>query len=159
MVPCLNNFLRTTSWRRLGEWISSTRRGRVVSFTTWSLYRGANFPVLAGQERRDSKVDIATGYGLDDWVVGVLCPGGSNNFHFCMLSRLVLGPSQPPTQWIQGALSLGVKWPGMKLAIHHQLVPRTKKCGSCIHSPVRLHGVVFNQLSRGTLLQFVILAG
>jgi len=28
------------------------------------------------------------------------------------MSRLALGPTQPPIQWVPGALSLGVKWPG-----------------------------------------------
>jgi hypothetical protein len=27
-------------------------------------------------------------------------------------SRTALGPTQPPIQWVPGALSLGVKWPG-----------------------------------------------
>jgi hypothetical protein len=26
--------------------------------------------------------------------------------------RPALGPIQPPVQWVPGALSLGVKWPG-----------------------------------------------
>jgi hypothetical protein len=32
------------------------------------------------------------------------------NIYFSISSRLTLGPSQPPNQWEQGALSLGVKW-------------------------------------------------
>jgi len=30
------------------------------------------------------------------------------------MSRLALGPTQPPIQWVPGALSMGVKQPGHK---------------------------------------------
>jgi hypothetical protein len=33
-------------------------------------------------------------------------------FHFTTASRTALGPTQPPVQWVPGALSLGVKQPG-----------------------------------------------
>jgi len=33
-------------------------------------------------------------------------------FLFTTTSRIVLGPTQPPIQWVQGDLSLGVKQPG-----------------------------------------------
>jgi hypothetical protein len=29
---------------------------------------------------RDSSVGIATGYGLDDWMIGIRFPAGSGNF-------------------------------------------------------------------------------
>jgi hypothetical protein len=35
-------------------------------------------------------------------------------FLFSTVSRLALGPTQPPTQWIQGVPSLGIKQPGHK---------------------------------------------
>jgi hypothetical protein len=41
-------------------------------------------------------------------------------------SKLALGPTQPPIQCILGVLSLGVKWPGMKLTTHLYLVLRSK---------------------------------
>jgi hypothetical protein len=33
-------------------------------------------------------------------------------FLLATMSRLRLGPTQPPIQWIMEALSTGVKWPG-----------------------------------------------
>jgi hypothetical protein len=56
---------------------------------------------------RDSAVGIATGYGLDDWEVGVRVPGRVKNFHFSMSSRPALGSTQPPIQWVLGVLSRG----------------------------------------------------
>jgi hypothetical protein len=41
--------------------------------------------------------------GFDSWQGLVI-------FLFTTVSRTVLGPTQPPIQWIPGALSLGVKW-------------------------------------------------
>jgi hypothetical protein len=51
----------------------------------------------------DSVVGIATGYGLDDRGVGVRVPVGSRIFSTS--SRPALGPTQPPIQWVPGALS------------------------------------------------------
>jgi hypothetical protein len=39
-------------------------------------------------------------------------PGRIKNFLFFTSSRPALGPTQPPIQWVPGALSLGVKRPG-----------------------------------------------
>jgi hypothetical protein len=58
---------------------------------------------------RDSAVGIATGYGLDDRVVGVRVPVGS--IIFSTASRPALRPTQPPIQWVTGALSSGIKRP------------------------------------------------
>jgi hypothetical protein len=35
---------------------------------------------------------------------------GAGNFHHSVQNGS--GPPQPPIQWIPGALSMGVKWPG-----------------------------------------------
>jgi hypothetical protein len=51
------------------------------------------------------------------WTVGVLgidSRRGLGIFLFTTASRTALGPTQPPIQWVPGALSLGVKRPGRK---------------------------------------------
>jgi hypothetical protein len=58
----------------------------------------------------DSSVGIATG-----WTIGFLgfdSRRGLGIFLFATASRTALGPTQPPIQWVPGALSLGVKRPG-----------------------------------------------
>jgi hypothetical protein len=61
---------------------------------------------------RDSSVGIALGYGLDNRGSRVRFPARAEIFFFTTVSRTALGPTQPPIQWVQGALSLGVKRPG-----------------------------------------------
>jgi hypothetical protein len=49
-----------------------------------------------------------------DWTIGVLgfdFRRGSGIFLFTNMSRTALGSTQPPIQWVDGALSLGVKRP------------------------------------------------
>jgi len=49
------------------------------------------------------------------WTIGVLgfdSWQGLGIFPFTTASRMVLGPTQPPIQWVWGALSLGLKRPG-----------------------------------------------
>jgi hypothetical protein len=56
---------------------------------------------------------IGTGYGLDDRPWGrSSSPGRVKNFHSSMSFRPALGLTQPPIQWVPGALSPGVKRPG-----------------------------------------------
>jgi hypothetical protein len=45
-------------------------------------------------------------------------------------SRTALGPTQPPIQWVAGALSLGVKRPGREANHSPHLVPRSRKRGT-----------------------------
>jgi hypothetical protein len=53
---------------------------------------------------------ITLGYGLD--VPGFETRQGLGIFLFTTASRPALGPTQHHIQWVQGAPSLGVKWPG-----------------------------------------------
>jgi hypothetical protein len=62
---------------------------------------------------RDSSVGVTLGYGLDDRGSRVRFPAGAGNFSFfTTASRTALGLTQPPIQWVLGALSLGAKRPG-----------------------------------------------
>jgi hypothetical protein len=71
-----------------------------------------NYAYLYTHKSRDSSVGIALGCGLDDRGSRVPFPAGAGNFslHHCV--RNGSGPTQPPIQWVPGALYLGVKRPG-----------------------------------------------
>jgi hypothetical protein len=52
------------------------------------------------------------------WMIGGSSPSRSQVFFFfTTTSTLALGPTQPPIQWVPGALSLGVKQPW------HEVIP------------------------------------
>jgi hypothetical protein len=56
-----------------------------------------------------------------------------------------LGPTQPPTQWVPGALSLGVKRPGREADHSPPASAEVKKWVELyLHSPIHLHGVVLS---------------
>jgi hypothetical protein len=82
------------------------------------------------------------------WTIGV--PGfdsrqGLGIFLFSNVYRPALGPTQAPTQWVSGALSVEVKRPGRE-ADHSP--PSTVEVNECVdlylHSLVRLHGVMLS---------------
>jgi hypothetical protein len=58
---------------------------------------------------RDSAVSIATGYGTGRPRSRSSSPDKVKNFLFSTSVRPALGSNQPRTQWVPGALSLGVK--------------------------------------------------
>jgi len=45
-------------------------------------------------------------------MIGVRIPAGAGNFSVHHGIQTGSGSTQPPIQWIPGAISLGVKWPG-----------------------------------------------
>jgi hypothetical protein len=73
-----------------------------------------------------SSVSIVSDYGLNDRVIEVPSPQGQRIFLLAPASRPVLGPTQPPVQWVPGILSPGVKrGQGVTLTTYLHLVPRS----------------------------------
>jgi hypothetical protein len=76
----------------------------------------------------------------------------TRDFLFYTAPRPALGPRQPPIQWVPRALSPGERGRIVKLTTHIYLVPRSGIIKLYLHSPIRLHDVVLNELSAGTIL-------
>jgi hypothetical protein len=89
---------------------------------------------------------IAMGYGLDDRGGGGSRPGqGLRIFLLTIASKLALGPTQPPIQWVAGALSLGVKRPGREADRSPPSSAKVKNARSYTSAPSRrLHGVMLS---------------
>jgi hypothetical protein len=65
--------------------------------------------------------------------------------YFTAVSRPALGPTQPPMQWVQGTLSLGVKRPGREADHSPPSSADVKEWVELyFYSPVRLHGMVLS---------------
>jgi hypothetical protein len=92
---------------------------------------------------RDSSVDIALRYGLDNTVLGFYSWWGLGIFLFTTASRTALGSTQPPTQWMPGASSLEIKRPGLEADHSPPSSAEVKEWIELyLHSPIRLRGVV-----------------
>jgi hypothetical protein len=85
---------------------------------------------------RDSSVGIGWATG---WTIGVLgfdSWRGLGIFLFITASRTVLGPTQPPIQWVPGALSLGLKRLVREADHSSSSSAEVKECVElCLHSP------------------------
>jgi hypothetical protein len=94
-----------------------------------------------------SSVSIVSGYGLDDR--GSIPSRGKMIFPLATVSRPALGPTQPPIQWVPGALSLGLKrGRGVTLTTHPYLVSRLKMSRIYTSSPPKgLRGVLWVSFS------------
>jgi hypothetical protein len=77
--------------------------------------------------------------GTTGWTIGVLGfdpRRGLRIFLFTTASRTALGPTQPPIQWVPGALSLGLKRPGRKADHSCPSSAEVKECVELyLHSP------------------------
>jgi hypothetical protein len=90
----------------------------------------------------DSVVGIATLYGLDDLGFGVLVPVGQRIFSSPRRPDWLF--NQPLIQWVLGPLSLGVKRQGREAVHSPPTIAEVKEIRIYIHSPIRIHSVVFN---------------
>jgi hypothetical protein len=81
-------------------------------------------------------------------MVGGSIPGrGLGIFLFHTASILSLGPTQPPIQWVAGALSLEVKRPGHE--VDHSFLSSTEvKNVWSYTSTIRLHEVVVKHMNQ-----------
>jgi hypothetical protein len=88
----------------------------------------------------ETSVSIAKSYELDGW--GSI-PGRGKISLFSIKSRPALGPIQPPIQWVQGALSPGIKRPGRQADRSPSSSNEVNNGGAVApHSPIRVHGAV-----------------
>jgi hypothetical protein len=115
--------------------------------------KGVNLKIGYGNLRNvpwDVRVTLRTTRSVKwlamGWTIGVLwfdSRRDMGNFLFTTAFRTALGPS--PMQWVPGALSLGVKWPGCKADYSPPPGVEVKECVELyFHSPIRLHGVVLS---------------
>jgi hypothetical protein len=82
---------------------------------------------------------------LDDRGSRVQFPLGLGIFLFTTAPRMALGPTQPPMQWVPGALSLGVKWPGHECDHSPPSNAKVKNAWSYTSTPpIHLHGMVLS---------------
>jgi hypothetical protein len=91
------------------------------------------FSIEITDSSRDSSVGIALGYELD--VRGFKSRQGLGIFFFTTASRSIMGPTQPPTQGVPGALSLGVKRPGREAGHSFPSNAEVKNAWSYISPP------------------------
>jgi hypothetical protein len=100
---------------------------------------------------RDSSVGIATRLraGRSGFQGSIR---GLGIFLLTTASRMALGPTQPPIQWVPGALSLGVKRPGREADHLPPSSAEVKNAWSYTSiPPMCLHGVVLSESTGITL--------
>jgi hypothetical protein len=144
-------------------WVSFYTRSRKVInncrfYTTLFVHNSFNDATSIREGSRGSVVGTATGSGLDCWGDGDRLPVGSRSF------------SSPRHQTRTGAHSAsnGMNnegyFPGSKAAGMWSWPLNSNQCRGeenvalHIHSPIRLHGVMLNQLSTGTTLSFTFIS-
>jgi hypothetical protein len=93
----------------------------------------------------DSSVGIALGYGMTIGVLGFDSRRGLRIFLFTIASRTALGPTQPPIQWVPGALSPRLKRPVCEA--DHSSPPSAEVKNTWNYNsipPIRFHGAILS---------------
>jgi len=83
-------------------------------------------------------------------VLGFDSQRGLGIFLFTTASRMVLETTQPPIQWLIGALTLGVKWPGCEA--DHSPLPSAKVKNAWSYTSTPLYVFIAWCLVKGTTL-------
>jgi hypothetical protein len=130
-ITCTLDFDLGTRWR----WI--------VSFMHRPLYSQRKSPRYPLGRRMGG---THSGNIVLEWGVrGFSSRRGLGIFLFTTASRTALGSTQPPIQWVPGALSLGVKRSGREADNSPPSSAEVKECAELyFHSPIRLHGVMLS---------------
>jgi hypothetical protein len=89
--------------------------------------------------RHDSSVGIASGYGLDSQ--GLIQGRGKRFFTFSQCPYWLCGPSS--------LLSLWINWQGCEADPSLSSSVESRMVELYFHSPIHLHGMVLNYLSKG----------
>jgi hypothetical protein len=90
------------------------------------------------------------------WTIGVRFPVGVGTCFFDTVSRLVLGPTQPPIQWVPGDLSLALKRLGSEVYHSPTFSAEVKKYVELyLHSP-NTSPWRSAKLSTGATLRFLL---
>jgi hypothetical protein len=74
----------------------------------------------------------------------------------CVFCHTALRPTQPPIQWVPGALSPGIKRQGLEADHSSPTNAEVKNSGALPPLPIYLHGVVLNWLSTGANLLYFL---
>jgi hypothetical protein len=86
---------------------------------------------------------MALVYRLDDW--GFKSQQELGIFLITTVFRPALGSTQPPIQWVPGAISLGIKQPGHEADHSCPSSSEVKNVWSYISTPtIYLHGMGYN---------------
>jgi hypothetical protein len=83
---------------------------------------------------------------------------GLGIFLFTVASKTALGPTQPSIQWVPGALSLGVKWPGRETVHSPPSGAEVKECvGLYLHfsNTPSWRGAQFKKITGTTLSLYI----
>jgi hypothetical protein len=107
--PCVFMYFMWVQQHSLIEICNEDTRFLYGRNCIWTFQSSEGLTNSYADRSRDSSFDIVTGYRLD----GLVCiPRSGRLFSSPQRPDPVLGPTQPPIQWVPGSLSSGVKRPG-----------------------------------------------